>query len=69
MISKQWINNEYMALHRNDAIATNTEATNQSKKIMQVMEEACRMDPGLAIPKEEPVKVRILNLATGVRDT
>lgn len=45
-----------------------TEATNQNKRIMQVVEEACRMVPKFAIPKEEPVEVRVCNLATGVRN-
>lgn len=43
--------------------------TNQSKKIMQVVEEACRMVLELAIPEEEPIEVHIRKLATGVHDT
>lgn len=58
-----------MALHRNVAIVAKTKVTNQSKKIMQVIEEACRMVPELAVPKEELVKVRIHKLATRVHDT
>ena len=36
---------------------------------MQVIEEAWRMVPKLAILKEDPVEVRIRKLAIGVRDT
>lgn len=43
--------------------------TNQSKKIMQVIEEAYIMVPELAILEEEPIEVRICKLAMGVRDT
>ena len=46
-----------------------TEVTNQNKCIVQVVEEACRMVPELAIPEEESVEVRIRKLATGVRNT
>ncbi len=45
-----------------------TEATKQSKRIMQVIEEACRMVPELAIPEEEPIEVGIHKMATGVCD-
>ncbi len=45
VISEQRINNKQMALQRNVAIVAKAEATNQSKKIMQVMEEALRMVP------------------------
>ena len=45
-----------------------TEVTNQNNHIMQVMEEACRMVPELAIPKEEPFEVCVCKLATGVHD-
>jgi len=58
-----------MALHKNVSIAAKTEETNLSNKIMQVVEEACRMVLELAIPEEELVKVRIHKLAIGVRDT
>jgi len=43
VISEQRIYNEQMALHRNPTIVAEAEVTNQSKKIMSVMEEACRM--------------------------
>ena len=58
-----------MALQRDSTITTETEATNQSKRIMQVIEEACCMVPELVIPKEEPVEVPICKLATGVHNT
>lgn len=45
-----------------------TEVTEQNKCIVQVMEEACRMVPKLAIPEEEPIKVHICKLSIGVRD-
>lgn len=45
VISEQKIKNEQMALQRNYSISVEAEVTNQSKKFMQVMEEACRMVP------------------------
>jgi len=69
VISEQKINNELMPLQRNVAINAKIEATSQSKKIIQVVEEACRMVLELAILEEEPVKVHICKLATAVRDT
>jgi len=48
---------------------TETEVTNQSKKNMQVIEEACRMVLELAILEEEPIEVYIHKLATRVCDT
>lgn len=69
MISEQWINNEQMALQGGSSITTVTEMTNQNKRIMQVVEEACRMAPELAISDEGPVKMRIRKLATGVHNT
>eukprot|EP00253_Pinus_taeda_P012376 PITA_12376 len=56
-------------LQRNVLITAKVEATNHSKKIMQVMEEACRMVPKLAIPKEEPVEVHIRKFSIAVCDT
>ena len=58
-----------MALQRNASIVAEAEVTNQSKKIIQVMEEARRMVSELAIPEEEPVEVCIRKLATRVRYT
>lgn len=58
-----------MALQRNAAIAAEAKATSQNKKIIEVVEEACRIVPELAILEEEPVEVHICKLATGVRDT
>lgn len=69
VISEQWINNKQMALQRKFSIATKTEVTNQRKCILQVVEEACRMVPELAISEEKPVEVRIHKLATGVHNT
>ena len=54
VISEHWIKNEQMALQRDSSIIAETEATNKSKRITQVVEEACRMVPELAIPEEEP---------------
>jgi len=45
-----------------------TEETDQNKRILQVMEEACRMVLELAIHEEEPVEVHICKLDTGMRD-
>jgi len=58
-----------MALQRNASITTEAEATSQRKKIIQVVEEACRTVPELAILEEEPIKVCIRKLATGVCKT
>ncbi len=58
-----------MALQRNDSIVGEAEVTLQSKKIMQVIEEAWRMVPELAIPEEETVEVLIRKLASGMHDT
>lgn len=58
-----------MTLQRNASITAEAKATHQSKKIIQVMEDACRMVPELAIPEEKLVEVCISKLATGVRDT
>ncbi len=41
----------------------------QNKKIMQVVEEACRMVQELEIQAEELVEVHIWKLATGVCNT
>ena len=41
IISEQQINTEQMALQRNVAIVTEPTMTNQSKRIMQVIEKAC----------------------------
>lgn len=57
VINEQWINNKQMALYRNDNIVVETDATNQCNRIMQVIEEACRMVPELAILEEDLVKV------------
>lgn len=69
VISEQQINNKQMALQRNVAITAEAKETSQSKRIIQVMEEACRMVPELVIPEEELVEVHIRKLATVVRDT
>ncbi len=53
-----------MALQRESAIAVVTEVTNQNKRIIQVMEEACRMVLELAIRKEELVEVHVGKLTT-----
>ena len=58
-----------MALQKDSSITAETKATNQSKNIMQVVEEACRMVPELAILEEEPIQVRICKIATEVGDT
>jgi len=42
--------------------------TNLNKHIVQVVEEAFQMVPKFAIPEGESVEVRVLKLATGVRD-
>jgi len=68
VISEQRINNEKMALQRDSAIATVTVETNRNKRITQVVEEACRIVPELAIPEEELVEVHVRKLATGVHD-
>lgn len=52
---EQRIKNKQMALQRNVVITAEAEVTNQSKKFMQVMEEACIMVPKLAILEEEPI--------------
>lgn len=54
--------------HYNETLSIVTEVTNQNKHLMQVMEEACRMVPKLAIREEELVKVCICKLAIWVRD-
>ena len=69
VISEHQINNEQMALQINAKVAAKTEATNQIKHIMQVIEEACQMVPELAISKEELIEVHIHKLAIGVHDT
>lgn len=46
-----------------------TKVTNQKKCIIQVVKETCQMVQELAILKEEPVKLHIYKLATGVCDT
>ena len=56
-----------MALQRDVAITV--EVTSQSKKIIQVMEEAYRMVSELAIIEEELVEFRIRKLATWLHDT
>lgn len=43
--------------------------TSQSKKILQLLEEACRMVLELTIPEEELVEVHIHKLAIGVCET
>lgn len=58
-----------MPLQRNVSITVEAEATNQSKNIMQIIEEACRMVPELAISEEEPVKACIRKFSTSVCDT
>jgi len=67
VINEQKINNEQMALQRDVAITV--EVTSQSKKIIQVMEEAYRMVSELAIIEEELVEFRIRKLATWLHDT
>lgn len=58
-----------MALQMNASITAKAEAISQSKKIIQVVEDACRMVPELVILEEEPVEVRIHKLAIGVHET
>ena len=50
-----------MSLQRDEVVAQNIH-------IVQVVEEACKMVPELAIPTEESVKARVHNLAAGVCD-
>jgi len=69
VINEQKINNEQMALQRNATSTAEAEATSQSKKIIQVVEEACRMVLDLAILEEEPVEVHIYKLAIGAHYT
>lgn len=69
MINEQKIKNKQMALQKNASITAEAMATSQREKIIQVMEEAWRMVPELAIPKEEPVEVHIHKLDTGVHNT
>lgn len=57
-----------LALHRDSAITTMNDITNLNKHIVQVVEEAFQMVPKFAIPEGESVEVRVLKLATGVRD-
>lgn len=40
----------------------------QNRKIVQVVEEACKMVPELTIQAEEPVEAGVRKLATGVCD-
>ena len=60
-MSEQHIDIEQLALQRNEVVE-------QNKKIMQVVEEACRMVPELDIQAKEPVEARVCKLATGVCD-